>query len=227
MSTPNERFINSAVALTATTAFLYTIGTAKYGGYLSTLLLDNNVLDRNFHQVLYSGFLTLFFPIAIIGLVYLGGSYIYSHGILPTVIDWLRGSISAKRRFIPIRKFFFGKRKDTAMEKQAKRRTLHAGIAIIVLFTLLITLVNIEQQGAQEARKVIAKLDSGKFAPSEFIEITIDGNPNRLIHLACGSRNCAAINPDTRVVTYFPQQVYSYELASQKTKATAPTAEKK
>ena len=38
--------LNSAVLLAAATAYLYCVSTAHYGGYLSPLRLDADVLDR-------------------------------------------------------------------------------------------------------------------------------------------------------------------------------------
>jgi hypothetical protein len=51
---------------------LYCVGTAHSGGYLGTLRLDADVLDRNFHQVLYAGFLNSFGPILLALFAYSG-----------------------------------------------------------------------------------------------------------------------------------------------------------
>ena len=56
MATNGSSLLDSGIILAAITACLYAVGTAEYGGYLGELGLDANVLDRNFHQVVYRGF---------------------------------------------------------------------------------------------------------------------------------------------------------------------------
>ena len=210
MSASNERLVDSAIALAVVTAFLYASGTAKFGGYTSTLKLDVNMLDRNFHQILYSGFLTAFTPTLFVLAILLVAFFLYSHLILPGIIDTLRGRIRAKRRYIRIRHFLLGKRKDTLIEKRAKRYTNSIGVCMLALVAALILLVHIERLGVKDAETVIAKLENGEYKPSDFIEVNIDGEVKRLLYLGCGSRNCAAIDPETGEVSYFPQRVHSY-----------------
>jgi hypothetical protein len=61
MSTQRNPLLdNSGLALAAITAFLYCASSAYTGGYYSRLGLDGDVLDRNFQQILFEGFLISF-----------------------------------------------------------------------------------------------------------------------------------------------------------------------
>lgn len=53
----SEFKIDSAVFLATVTVFLYCCSNAKYQGFLHVFGLDIDVMERNLHQVLYSGFL--------------------------------------------------------------------------------------------------------------------------------------------------------------------------
>ncbi|MGM8227800.1 hypothetical protein ACSV5M_14535 [Cellvibrio sp. ARAG 10.3] len=216
MSASNERLIDSAIALAVVTAFLYASGTARFGGYTSTLKLDVNMLDRNFHQTLYIGFLTAFPPALLVLAILFIAFLFYSYLALPSVIDWMRGNIRAKRRYVRIRKCLMGKRKDIFIEERAKHYTNFIGACIFTLVVALIALVHIERVGVKDAEKIITKLENGEYRPSDFIEVNIDGEVKHLLYLGCGSRNCAAIDPEAGEVTYFPQRVHSYIFALNK-----------
>lgn len=213
MPTSNLRFIDGAIALAAVTALLYAVGTAEFGGYLSTLRLNENILDRNFHQVLYRGFIALYGPACMIAIIYLAGAFLYSHGILPVILDALRDKTKTGEYFLKMRVALLGERKDSPIEKRAKRYTVQACIVFVFLLSLLIALYKFEQSGVEDARQAIARLESGNYQASELINISIDGAVKRLFFLVCGSSHCAAVDPATSEIIYFPHQIFSYSLA--------------
>jgi hypothetical protein len=69
MTRNQNPLIESAIAIAVGTAIIYCVNAAFYGGYFSSLQLDADLLDRNFHQILYNGFL-MTYPLAILGIIY-------------------------------------------------------------------------------------------------------------------------------------------------------------
>ncbi|EEZ39905.1 hypothetical protein [Photobacterium damselae] len=51
------KFIDSATFIAIFASYFYCIDTVYTNGYLSVFGLDNDLLERNFHQVIYSGFM--------------------------------------------------------------------------------------------------------------------------------------------------------------------------
>ncbi|WP_284193860.1 hypothetical protein, partial [Vibrio zhanjiangensis] len=49
------KLVDSAGIAALLTAYLYCVSTAFTHGYFNTLGLDSDLLDRNFHQIIYSG----------------------------------------------------------------------------------------------------------------------------------------------------------------------------
>lgn len=212
MRNSHDKFVDSAIALATTTAIFYAAGTARIGGFLLELKLDSNVLDRDFHSVLYSGFLATLGPAFSVLFLYAALRFAFAHALLPLWTDSLKGSIRNKRRALRVKRFFYGRRRDTKIEKQQKQHALSALVASALLMGLLLTLVYIEDKGRQEARKLIEEVKSHVADNARYVLIEVGGTKVRLIHLVCGSRNCAGLDPMTGLITYFPQSVYSYQL---------------
>ena len=70
--------LDSAVFIAGFTALLYTWSTAHYHGFLGTLRLDADMMERSFHQVIYSGLLISFAPVIIILILSALILYLYS-----------------------------------------------------------------------------------------------------------------------------------------------------
>lgn len=211
MAESKNPFLNSAILLTAATAFLYCVSTAHYGGYLGPLHLDADILDRNFHQVLYNGFLISFGPmfwfLAGYGLMRL----FYSHFVLPEIIDWLRHGISRRRRFLKFRHRWFGKRKDSLYEKNQKQHAIRALLYVALALALIASLVYFESLGKRAARKMQDRLEAEQIATANLVQVKINDDTKNLFYLACGARNCAGIELKTRKIYYFPQNGHSYQ----------------
>jgi hypothetical protein len=209
MSDSKNPFLNSAVLLTAATGFLYSVSTAFYGGYLEPLRLDSGVLDRNFQQTLYYGFIISFVPIFLGLLIYGSTRYLYSHMILPDLITWLKHSWASKRRFIKLKSRFLGKRKDSLYVREQKRHTITTLLYLALFVGFLYSLAYFENKGKKAGFAVITKLDN-EVPNTDLLIVKIDGQIYKLLELTCGARNCAGIEPTTRVVYYFPQNGHSF-----------------
>ena len=211
MSEVRSTILDSAVLLAATTAGLYCVGTAHYGGYLSVLQLDADVLNRDFNQVIYNGFLLSFAPaFALIATLSLG-SWVYSHAILPEANDLLRKSYHNRKVFLRAKHRLWGKRKDSPLELRHKRRTLRASAGVMVAFGLILSLQQFEQKGKRDARALQKTfVSSTSLLSAEHILVKIDDRHYRLLFLACGARNCAGLEPESHVVYYFPQNGHAY-----------------
>lgn len=207
--------LNSAILLTAATAFLYCVSTAHYGGYLGPLHLDADILDRNFHQVLYNGFLISFSPMfwALAGYGFI--RLTYSHLVLPGIIDWLRHGISRRRRFLKFRHRWFGKRKDSLHERKQKKHTMSALLYVVLALALIASLAYFESLGKNSARKMLTRLESEKTLTENFVQVKINDERINLFYLACGARNCAGIELKKKTIYYFPQNGHSYQHQAQ------------
>ena len=223
MSDAKGPLINSAVFLAATTGFLYCVSTAHAGGYLSSLRLDSDVLDRNFHQVLYNGFLISFGQVLVALFAYAAARVLYSHVFLPSLTDWLRKSAKNKRRYLKAKRSWIGKRKSTAIERAHKDRTLTAISYCALGMTFILSLAYFEVQGKKEALAILKQIEARKPADvSNLVRVRIEDQVKSLYYLYCGARNCAAIDLVSKTIFYFPQSGHSYQFAASVV-ASAPT----
>lgn len=208
----NERkpLLNSSILLAAATASLYCVSTAYYGGLLATLRLDANILDRNFHQVLYSGFLISFAPALLTLLAYAAARFFYSHMFLPGLNDWLRKSRSRKRHYLSLKNRWEGKRRDSPNEQHAKLRTSTVLFYVAISIAYILSMLYFEAQGRKAAQALIEMLEK-PLEENELVSVKIDDQMHKLLCLACGVRNCAGIDPTTKVVYYFPQNGHSFQ----------------
>jgi hypothetical protein len=82
----------------------------------------------------------------------------------------------------------------------------------IILISLVCVMYYFQHKGHKAASKILETIKSKAHKDNELITVKIDGKPEKLIHLMCGARNCAGIDPKTNVVYYFPQNGHSYHL---------------
>jgi len=218
MSTKRDPLLDSGLALAATTAFLYCASAAYTGGFNSRLGLDGDVLDRNFQQVLYDGFLISFGPVLLALVVYTILRFFYSYAVLPGINDALRKNWRRKRLVLKLKHSWYGKRKDSELELREKKHTRLAAVITGVAFTLILSLVYFESKGKDAASQVRTKLEHKSFVQHEVVTVTINGEAKELLYLSCGARNCVGVDPETRIVQYFPQNGHSYLLPVEKPK---------
>lgn len=209
----NLRFgIDSAIFLAGFTASLYAWSTASYQGFLSVLHLNPDMMERNFHQVIYSGLLIAFAPALIMLIIATATLYFYSHAILPSYIDWVRKSISSKRKAIKLRRFWYGKRNSPPIEVQAK--SLFTKFFLITIFgiSFALSLAYFEKLGSKKAEKLIKLHQEGMNNVGSLVLASVGDQTKKLLFLACGSANCAGIEIGTDEVFYFPNSSgYSFQ----------------
>ncbi len=204
--------IDSAIILSAITAYLYAASSAHFGGYLGVLQLDPDVLERNFQQAIYQGSLKLFQPILLLFVGYSVIRYIYSHMLLPTIISALRKSWINKKRFIKFKRAWFGRRKDTDLELREKAHTIRSVQLVFVFLVFLFSIAYMRKSGEELGSSMLKKIECNTAEESEYVSVIIDSEEKNLIYLACGARSCAAADPESKRVYYFPQNGHSFLL---------------
>jgi len=211
MADTKNATIDSALLLAGCTAFLYAAGTAHFHGYLETLRLDTEVLDRNFHQTLYTGFLVSVLPVSVGLILYATARMAFSHVVLPSHVDWLRQGRRSKRKFLSLRRQFMGKRRASKEEQRQKRASLHVLRFVAVPLVLLLSLAHFEQGGKRAAVGILQRISDGRIDPTEVSAVKLQDQTVKLLVLTCGARNCAGVDPVTGTVYYFPQNGHSFQ----------------
>jgi hypothetical protein len=196
--------LDTALLITTVTALLYTWSTVLFNGFLGILMLDSDLMERNFHQVIYGGLLISFAPVIAVGLLIWGTLYIWSHGILPVYIDWARSKVSRRRKVIRFRRFWYGKRNAAPVEVRAKAVFTRVSVGLMLAIAYILSLIYFESIGQDRAKSILTDHFNGENNPSSMIEVKIEGKSKTLRFLACGSRTCSGIEEKTNLVFYFP-----------------------
>lgn len=208
-----RRSIDGAIFLAGLTAILYTWSTAAYNGYLDVAKLDADMMERSFHQVIYGGLLVSFGPILLLAILSAIALYVYSHALLPSYIDWIRGSVKIKRKVVKVRRFWVGKRNSPPVELRAK--SIFSKAALLTLFGVayICSLVYFERNGSQKAKDDIETHIKHENKPVQMIKVELNQKMRILKLLKCGARNCAGIEEDTNEIYYFPSfNSFSYKI---------------
>ena len=199
--------------LALATVFLYCAGSAEYGGYLGTLFLDPGILDRDFHEILYRGFIVSFDVITGGILFYVAGRFVYSYVILPEYHDWEMRRFAEPRKATKFKTWFKTRnvtRKESPLEIREQHKARSAVIFFIIFIVFLASLVHFERQGREVAEALLRSIDLKQTIQSKFMDVRIDDEKKHLYFLACGARNCAGMEIETMKVYYFPQNGHSY-----------------
>jgi len=197
--------IDSAIVLAISTAILYSWSTANFHGYLTTAKLDSDMMERSFHQVIYSGLVLSFGPILFALISYACALFVYSHAIFPCYIDYVRSGIGAKRKVVKFRRFWVGKRIAPAIERREKSRFNKVGVYTLLALLFIISLVYFEKKGSLQANEVLGNYLTNNEKSDGIIEVNINNTKKIMRFLACGEKNCAGIEVDSRRIYYFPQ----------------------
>ncbi|WP_152529076.1 hypothetical protein [Stutzerimonas azotifigens] len=206
-----RKVFDGALCLALLTGLLFCAGTAKRHGYFLTLSLDSDVLGVESAAVLYSGLIISYVPVFIFALVGCCLVFLYAYVVLPAYVDYARASFVRKRKIARLKKRCFGKRKDSLAEKKAKGLAIRLAGFLVMLLILLFFLAAMEKDGKRQALELLSMIERGE--PTDRVMVMIPGWDIGHVLLACGARNCAALNPLTMGVNYFPQdQGFSYVL---------------
>lgn len=206
-----SKAIDSAVIITAITALVYGASTANVNSYLRELSLDTDILAINFHQMLYRGFINNLSEFLLF--LFYGSFLLFIVSVAVIKLRaWLRRSIRNKRKYIKhinyaVKLFGSGRKtkihhKDLIFTHLVKR----TGILFVILFAITSFLAWNEQDGQQKAIKKKENIANG-----HYLLVKTPLHNNKLIHLYCGSANCAGYNENEGKVHYFPVKGISFE----------------
>ncbi|MCE8017705.1 hypothetical protein HOP62_16625 [Halomonas sp. MCCC 1A17488] len=206
--------VDSAIFLAAFTALLYTWSTAYYHGYIGVLNLNADMMERNFHQIIYDGFLISFAPVLVILIISAMCLWAYSHAVLPSYTDWLKSSVGRKRKVVRVRRLFFGCRGETVLELRAKSSTVKAALFAFAGIFYIVSLGFFDREGKVRAEEFLSVIASEDHHYSRVINAQVGGEIKKLIFIRCGVRNCAGLEKNEGVIYYFDSSSgYSFTYA--------------
>ena len=198
---------NSAFFVAAVTAFLYASSTAYTYGYFGVLDLDGNVLDRNFHQIIYHGMILnilsfILAPLLFALLVTIHAAYKIE------MSQFVSKKFSNARRLVNLKKKlrFATKKKSIMARKYSRRMCIWWSVASGVFLTFM-ALVIFERQGVNAAKVLLSDIEEGQF---KSVRLKNDVDDSSLAYLFCGARNCAVYDIEIDQVVYFVQNEFSY-----------------
>lgn len=194
---------DSAIVLAILTAALYCIGTAHFYGLLNTLNTDPYLIDRNFHQIIYYGALTLFNAISrplIYILTFLMTLYIaVAIGILE--YNW---TYRRKKRLVRLRAKI---RKLNFPKNSMLRFSISACTTIIVIIFILIYF---QLLGREDALDFINDIKDKNTKDPQKITIKVDSSEIELFRVACGSNFCLGLEEAKMQIRIFDKNTALY-----------------
>lgn len=198
---------NSAVLLTAVTAFLYASSTAYTYGYFRALDLDDNVLDRNFHQIIYHGMILNIRTVVLAPLIL--AFFVTIHSSFKIELSqFISRNFSSGRKLVKIKKkCYLATKKKKRLVREHGRRIFTFWAAAFGVLTVFMGLVIFERQGVNSAEELIAKIEKGDF---NSVRLKGESSENSLAYLFCGARNCAVYDKENNKIVYFAQNEFAY-----------------
>ncbi len=225
MTRNQNPLVESAIVIAVGTAILYCVNAAYYGGYFSPLQLDADLLDQNLHQILYKGFLFSFSQAFLGPLLYIfvrilwfGVKVFYLDWLLPKFNNFFRKRLDKIKWLIKQKQRLIDNKNNNKIDHAFEKHLSNVLLIPVVLMGFFFLLLYFDYEGEKAASLILKKIKSKAIPENELITVKIDGKPEKLFHLMCGARNCAGIDPNTKVVYYFPQNGHSYHLRELKDK---------
>ena len=200
------KFIDSAGIVAFLTAYFYCVSTAFTYGYFYTLGLDSDLLDRNFHQVIYHGMITSLENAIYLSAFILLFGFIYSNWCF-FIFFYIKKSFSHGRRLVRLKKKINLPTKKLSKRELSIKAIFSKSIGVfLVVIGFLSVLIVYEKSGMEQANELRIRISEG-----ESIIMKSSQYKGELTFLYCGSRNCAGYNPETEEVIYIPQQDISID----------------
>ncbi|WP_146145928.1 hypothetical protein [Photobacterium kishitanii] len=200
------KLIDSATCIAVLTSYFYCISTAYTNGYLAVFGLDNDLLDRNFHQVIYSGFISGYVGIfSLIAFLFLMMFFwaMFKVGLN----EYLQENISNKRKYRKLKKTIgFPVKKKSKLGRKLWLRVLVLGLPMAFMFCLIFNLSYYEKKGIDDAKQWKVEIAKGNASV-----VTVDKYKNELAYLYCGSKNCAGYDMKEQKTIYFPQTILAIQ----------------
>ncbi|USD39495.1 hypothetical protein [Ferrimonas sp. SCSIO 43195] len=205
-----KKLLDSAIILAFITAFIYSVSTAYYQGFLSYFNLDYNILDRNFNQTLYNGMLAAlpsFLAFLLVMTVFL---VFFSYMFFPVFISFCKNSFFISKLYCRALDFFKTEQDNNIYVTKLCRVADLSLIAFIVSIAPIVYLTYIEGKAVEKAQSIEKGIVDGNFDSNDLMRVKVGGEPKNLYVLACGSRNCAGLNIETNEIYYFEQKEISF-----------------
>ncbi len=205
-----SKLTDGAVLLALGTAILFCSGTAYYHGYVSTLGLVAQVVERGFHQTLYQGLILVITPAVYLLVVVSPLLYIFSHGILEIYVDIFEGRYTRKKKLIKAKRFWLGRRKDARIQVIAKRLANKSLLVSVVMALFFFSMYSLEKKGSDKAKELLSLGGKEGIVENNIVAADIEGQKLELQLLTCGAENCAGLRLDDRRVFYFSHTSFSH-----------------
>jgi len=198
---------NSALLLTSVTAFLYASSTAYTYGYFRVLDLDGNVLDRNFHQIIYHGMILNIRTVILAPLIL--AFFVTIHSSFKIELSqFISRNFSNGRKLVKIKKrLYLATKKKNKLVREHGRKIFSFWVTALGVLTIFMGLVIFEKQGVNSAEELISEIKKGDF---NSVRLKDKPGDESLAYLFCGARNCAVYNNETNKIVYFAQNEFSY-----------------
>jgi hypothetical protein len=201
------KFTDSAVLLAGVTAYLFCSSSAYTNGYFQIFNLDSDVLDRNFHQAMYSGMILNLLGIMMIPIAIAGTIFLYSTIVLE-IKRKISKNFSFGRKLVRLKKILGMKTKKVRpIESYYKKLFKKSGVAVFISTGFILAMLNFEINGRDSALKIKEKIVSNTY---NLVSVEVDKKIYEVAHLYCGSRNCAGQIASTGEILYYPQKGFVY-----------------
>jgi hypothetical protein len=169
------------------------------------LHLDSDLLDRNFHQIIYHGMILNIWTLVVAPFSFALLVTIHSGYVLEISYQLNKG-FKAARKIVAIKKWLkLPTKKKKTIEKKYYARISMAWTIFFVSFVFMFSMVLFEKKGKNEANTLLENIKKDSYGL-----IKIQGSDTGLAFLYCGSRNCAGLNLESEEIIYFPQNGHSF-----------------
>lgn len=200
------RIVDSTGLLALLTGYLYCVSTAYTEGYLNALGLDSDLLNRNFHQVIYHGLLESMVSLLWLVLIILILTFTYTSWC-SFISFQLKKSFKNGRKLVGLKKqFHLSTKKPSNVEARLSKHIFLSVGAFLAVLAFVVNLGLHEKSGIKIANKVIKNIQE-----NQYTALTTQGFKGELAFLYCGSRNCAGFDLNTNKVIYFAQKQLSVQ----------------
>ncbi len=204
-----NKVFDSAMVLASVSGFLYCTGAVKWNETLRNLQISPAILEKDTGQLIYTGLMELVVPILLVNILCLSILGMYAYFFLPTFLGIFERNMARKRKLVKLRRFWFGKTKDSLRLVSAKKAIRPILILSITILVATVLLIRSERHGKADAMDILNQI-SEKDVPTEFIaRIEVNGKPVNLYYLDCGSYLCAGIDLESHNIKYVkPEDIY-------------------
>lgn len=209
------KLVDSASIIAAITAYFYSVSTAYTYGYFHTLGLDADLLDRNFQQIIYDGFIIsithllylfviIFVIIILVSLVRVGTSTIARNSFRTA------RTVAKMRKLLPLTS-----KKMTAIENRCYNNIVKSALLFFLSCYMITILSGHEKDGIASASRVIKNITN-----NSNITFKVKDYKHDMTYLYCGAKNCAGYDATENKIIYVPHSQMEVKNEKFKSKLT-------